>query len=409
MIIDLDGVIRYMNPAASDILNRSDDELTGQKMSAIFLDDERNDPFKQTILDAISDSSSLHYNLIEYYTKNTPKTIYTMTSFLHDRKKKIALIVILNDMTNLTAMRKHYTDQLVELMDSLVRALSVAIEERSHYNARHTQNMVKMAERFISWLDETNDPWRFEENKKHAFLMSVWLHDVGKLSVPLAVMDKATKLGTFLEKIEYRFSRIHLLEYISMLEGRISKEEYQALEDSRSKWLEFINRINTSGFLTEEDTQKIHELSAMRYREEDGTDNPYLTPEEINCLLIKKGTLTNEERAVMQNHVTVTKKILDRVSFPEAYAMVPDWAGSHHELKNGKGYPEHKSGDDIPKEVCLLTILDIFEALTAKDRPYKKPIPIDKAWEILKSMADDGSLDKDMLDLFEKSNAWKSE
>ena len=408
MIIDLDGVIRYMNPAASDILNRSDDELTGQKMSAIFLDDERNDPFKQTILDAISDSSSLHYNLIEYYTKNTPKTIYTMTSFLHDSKKKIALIVILNDMTNLTAMRKHYTDQLVELMDSLVRALSVAIEERSHYNARHTQNMVKMAERFISWLDETNDPWRFEENKKHAFLMSVWLHDVGKLSVPLAVMDKATKLGTFLEKIEYRFSRIHLLEYISMLEGRISKEEYQALEDSRSKWLEFINRINTSGFLTEEDTQKIHELSAMRYREEDGTDNPYLTPEEINCLLIKKGTLTNEERAVMQNHVTVTKKILDRVSFPEAYAMVPDWAGSHHELKNGKGYPEHKSGDDIPKEVCLLTILDIFEALTAKDRPYKKPIPIDKAWEILKSMADDGSLDKDMLDLFEKSNAWKS-
>ena len=408
MIIDLDGVIRYMNPAASDILNRSDDELTGQKMSAIFLDDERNDPFKQTILDAISDSSSLHYNLIEYYTKNTPKTIYTMTSFLHDSKKKIALIVILNDMTNLTAMRKHYTDQLVELMDSLVRALSVAIEERSHYNARHTQNMVKMAERFISWLDETNDPWRFEENKKHAFLMSVWLHDVGKLSVPLAVMDKATKLGTFLEKIEYRFSRIHLLEYISMLEGRISKEEYQTLEDSRSKWLEFINRINTSGFLTEEDTQKIHELSAMRYREEDGTDNPYLTPEEINCLLIKKGMLTNEERAVMQNHVTVTKKILDRVSFPEAYAMVPDWAGSHHELKNGKGYPEHKSGDDIPKEVCLLTILDIFEALTAKDRPYKKPIPIDKAWDILKSMADEGSLDKDMLDLFEKSNAWKS-
>ena len=408
MIIDLDGVIRYMNPAASDILNRSDDELTGQKMSAIFLDDERNDPFKQTILDAISDSSSLHYNLIEYYTKNTPKTIYTMTSFLHDSKKKIALIVILNDMTNLTAMRKHYTDQLVELMDSLVRALSVAIEERSHYNARHTQNMVKMAERFISWLDETNDPWRFEENKKHAFLMSVWIHDVGKLSVPLAVMDKATKLGTFLEKIEYRFSRIHLLEYISMLEGRISKEEYQTLEDSRSKWLEFINRINTSGFLTEEDTQKIHELSAMRYREEDGTDNPYLTPEEINCLLIKKGMLTNEERAVMQNHVTVTKKILDRVSFPEAYAMVPDWAGSHHELKNGKGYPEHKSGDDIPKEVCLLTILDIFEALTAKDRPYKKPIPIDKAWDILKSMADEGSLDKDMLDLFEKSNAWKS-
>ena len=88
--------------------------------------------------------------------------------------------------------------------------------------------------------------------------------------------------------------------------------------------------------------------------------------------------------------------------------MVPLWAGAHHELKNGRGYPDHKCGDDIPQEVCLLTILDIFEALTAKDRPYKKPIPVEKAWDILHSMADEGSLDKDILALFEKSEAWKA-
>ena len=90
------------------------------------------------------------------------------------------------------------------------------------------------------------------------------------------------------------------------------------------------------------------------------------------------------------------------------YLMVRDWASSHHELLNGKGYPEHKSGNVISKEVRLLTILDIYEALTAKDRPYKKPIPPDKALQILHSMADEGSIDENILDLFEKSNAWRA-
>ena len=146
----------------------------------------------------------------------------------------------------------------------------------------------------------------------------------------------------------------------------------------------------------------------MYYTEEDGTEVSVLTEDELSCLSIKKGTLTDEERTVMQSHVSVTKKILDRIDFPDDYLMVRDWASSHHELLNGKGYPEHKCGNDISKEVRLLTILDIYEALTAKDRPYKKPIPPDKALQILHSMADEGSIDENILDLFEKSNAWRA-
>ncbi|MBQ1660616.1 MAG: HD domain-containing protein [Clostridia bacterium] len=407
MIIGLDGNIKYINPAALSILNKNEAEMTGKNFASVFFCDEKNDLFNQTILDTISDTSAPHYNLLNYDAGDTNKTIYIMTSFLKKHSKKVALIVMLNDMTSIAEMRRRYTDQLIKLLESLVQALSVAIEERSQYNANHTHNMVKMAEEFLLWLDKTDNLWQFDKNKKNAFIMSVWLHDVGKLSVPLKVMDKATRLGNSVEKIDDRFGRIHLLNRLALAEKRITQEEYDTREENRKNWLDFIHRINTSGFLSDEDSEKIYELSALKYTEEDDSETPFITVQETNCLLIKKGTLTDEERKIMQNHVTVTKKILDRVDFPNDYKMVPEWAGSHHELKNGKGYPEHKQGDDIPKEVCLLTILDIFEALTAKDRPYKKPVPIEKAWAILHSMADEGSLDNDILSLFEKSEAWK--
>lgn len=406
MIIGLNGSILHLNPAAEDILGKKREQWEGQKKLMLFLDDERNDQFSEAIIDAIENQSHAHYKLVNYYTDDNVKTIYMMTSFLHEDNERLAMIVILNDMTNLSAMRKRYTDQLLELLDSLVLALSVSIDERSHYNANHTRNMVMMAEKFLTWLDETEHPFRFDKTKKHAFLMSVWLHDVGKLSVPLKIMDKATRLDSHIERIDNRFDRIHLLDRLAFSEGRISGQEFECREKNRAEWLEFIKRLNNSGFLSAEDEEKINRLASLRYEEEDRTEAPYLTEDEIKCLHIKKGTLTDEERAVMQSHVVVTKKILDNVSFPDDYSMVPEWASSHHELLNGKGYPNRRQGDEIPPEVRLLTILDIFEALTAKDRPYKKPIPLDRAWSILHSMADEGSIDKDILELFKKSGAW---
>ena len=110
----------------------------------------------------------------------------------------------------------------------------------------------------------------------------------------------------------------------------------------------------------------------------------------------------------MKSHVLLTRKILDKIDFPEDYLVVREGAGSHHELLSGEGYPDHKAGDDISKEIRLLTILDIYEALTARDRPYKKSIPPERALQILHSMAEEGSLDGEILQLFEKSMAWKA-
>lgn len=133
-----------------------------------------------------------------------------------------------------------------------------------------------------------------------------------------------------------------------------------------------------------------------------------LLPSEAEKLLIRKGTLTEEERKVMQGHASATKRILSQVKFPQAFAMVPDWASEHHELLGGTGYPNKMSGELIPREVRLLTILDIFEALTAKDRPYKKSIPVDRSLDILGNMAQEGSIDGEILALFVQSRAWEA-
>jgi hypothetical protein len=171
--------------------------------------------------------------------------------------------------------------------------------------------------------------------------------------------------------------------------------------------MEFIRRINTAGFLPDDDLARVDELAERTYIEENGEKHPWITQTEHDCLSIRKGTLTAEERGIIESHVVVTGKILEKVSFPKSYAMVPTWAASHHEYLNGKGYPKHISDGEISPEVRLLTILDVFDALTANDRPYKPPMPTDKALAILHSMVEEGSLDGDILSLYEQSKAWE--
>ena len=124
-------------------------------------------------------------------------------------------------------------------------------------------------------------------------------------------------------------------------------------------------------------------------------------------LSIRKGTLSDQERAVMEDHVSVTGKLLEQIEFSEDLSHVAQWASSHHELLNGSGYPRHLSGDSIPPEVRIITILDIFDALVADDRPYKPGMPVEKALQILTSMAErEGKLDPVLTKLFIESQCW---
>jgi hypothetical protein len=221
-------------------------------------------------------------------------------------------------------------------------------------------------------------------------------------------MDKATRLGDRLGDIEQRLDRIHLLDRIAVLDGSLDEEAYREREAQREWLLEDVYRINSTGFVGDDELKLLKQMSELSYTEEDGSEHPVLTDEELRCLQIRKGTLTDDERSIMQSHADKTRRILENVEFPDAFADVPKWASRHHEMINGSGYPDHIKNDEIPPEVRLLTILDIFEALTAQDRPYKKPIPPERSLEILYSMADEGCIDQDILALFERSRAWES-
>ena len=300
-----------------------------------------------------------------------------------------------------------YAGQIEDLMHSLVGAMSVAIDERTPYNANHTRNMVRYSENFLRWLSESGNPLAFDQDKHDAFIMAVWLHDVGKLVVPLEVMDKPDRLGTKLNPLLTRFKIIRLLTEIEFLSGRINEtrkaERYKDLDEAEK----FILKINTAGFLPDDQIAKVKELAAKTYLDEDGIRKNWLTDEETEALSIKKGTLTDRERGIMQSHASATEKILSGVHFPKQYADTPIWAANHHEFLDGTGYPRGLEAKDIPFEVRLLTIIDIFDALTAEDRPYKPPMPYEKALGILANMADDGQLDKVILELFEESRAWE--
>ena len=408
MVLTLSGRIGTMNPAAEKILGCSLEQTKGMSTVKVFFKYSENDAFNQAMLDAVYDPESKHHRLVPYYTGSETRQLHMMTSLLRDGDEPVGVIVVFGDITELAELKIQYAQQITALLDSLVTALSTAIDERSPYTANHTRNMVKMGEAFLDWLDDTANPHRFDEDRRHAFLMSVWLHDVGKLAVPLSIMDKATRLSYRLERIETRFEKIQLLNRIKFLEGGIPQEEYESRKALYENWLKQLQRINTASFLTEKDETLIREIEKATYVDAEGTTQPILTPKEVEDLLIRKGTLTNEERMIMQGHASATRRILSSVKFPEAFSMVPDWASEHHEFLSGAGYPLKKHDGEIPPEVRLLTILDIFEALTAKDRPYKKPIPIEKSFDIMRSMVREGNLDGEILALFEKSKAWEA-
>ncbi len=317
------------------------------------------------------------------------------------------LVNALASQAAISLTNMQYAERVQSLLDSLVRVLSTAIDERTPYNANHSRNMARYAASFLDWLAQTGNEWKFDPDRRREFLMSVWLHDVGKLTTPLEVMDKQTRLGPGLKDIRQRFATMHLLTRIDMLEGRISPQDAEVLNVQRTEALALIEKADGMGFLPDDVLAAINEFAKRTYLNEAGAEQPWLTEDELTCLSIRKGTLTTAERQIMENHVVVTSRILEQVAFPEEYANVPVWASAHHELLNGKGYPLHQTAESLPPEVRLLTILDVFDALTAKDRPYKPGMPVEKALSILHSMVNEGGLDETILALFEQSRAWE--
>ena len=222
------------------------------------------------------------------------------------------------------------------MLDSYVKVMSTAIDARTPYNANHTKNMVIYATRFIDWLQNNYPGQYFDEQKKQEFIMSVWMHDIGKLITPLEIMDKQSRLAGNYHLVLDRLEKIRLLARIAQLEGRMSGvQAEQTLLDIRQAE-KLVRTVNEAGSLTDEQIEQVEQLAARTYIEEDGTVHSWLTGQEREQLMIRKGTLTSGERAVMQDHVEKTRMMLEQMALGDDYKDVLQWASQHHELLNGR-------------------------------------------------------------------------
>lgn len=309
------------------------------------------------------------------------------------------------------------------LFEAFVSVMATAIDERSPYTAGHIRRVAELGALMCEIINKTHDgPFadvHFDGEKVKEMLMAGWLHDVGKITTPVHIVDKSTKLETIFDRIEilrHRFELIDACARGEMLDKKVAAmrngggdlaafdAEFEAFRKKHWDDFDFITRSNKGGeFMDDSLIARIKEIGARTYRY-NGADHRYLNENEVNNLCIRKGTLLDDERKMIQDHVVLTIRMLEKIPFTKKLSNIPLYAGTHHETLDGKGYPNGLKGDQIPLEGRILALVDIYEALTASDRPYKKGMPVEKAFAILKAEADHGKLDKDLLDLFIKAN-----
>lgn len=310
----------------------------------------------------------------------------------------------------ITIQNVRYIQDIKELLHSFVRAMSSAIDKRTPYNANHARHMAEYADRFMDYLNTCKGQKHFSPAQKEELLMSVLLHDIGKLITPLEIMNKSERLlPEQYTEFSHRMEIIQLQSKIDWLSGLITSEANEEIIGQAQEALRLVDETNTAGFVTDETLEKLKNLHEKTYIGKDGAKYPWLEAEEYAMLSIRKGTLSEEERKIMEEHVSITDHLLSQIHFSSEFAHVRQWASAHHEYLDGSGYPDHKTEKEIPYEVRIMTILDIFDSLVADDRPYKRAVPVKRALCILTDMAQkEGKIDSELIRLFMESRCWEN-
>jgi len=409
MIIGTDSVIRMINPAALQILGLTEAALINQTVESLLDRTEENDTFFRHLSDAVRHRVK-GAKTIPYFCGSTilylRVTIEPVRSDIVDSIGFVVHITDISDTIMTFIANKRLANQVLDLMNSFVEVMVTAIEEKSVYNANHTKKMVRYAENYLEWLREQGTLTDYTAENTAPLLMSFWLHDIGKLLVPQEIMDKPTRLGAAEKDVRHRIETARLMLRIAALENAgDSEKERRRLDEAEAR----IFSANRKDYLDDALLEQLRKDAALPCTAADGTVHPLLNDRELECITVQRGTLTDDERAIIQSHVAFTEKLLSKVEFRGDYRTVPEWATGHHELLDGSGYPNRLSGDQIPWETRLLTIIDIYDALTAEDRPYKTPMPPEKAFAILRENAAQGKIDGTILEGFIESGAWKHE
>lgn len=315
---------------------------------------------------------------------------------------------------------------LETLLNQFVRSIATAIERKSKYSGDHISRVATLTELFADKINQADEHYfggrRFSESELKELSMAGWMHDVGKIVTPEFVMDKSTKLETIFDRIEMvqlRFEKLEL--FLKLLQSKLSITEFDAFVKEHidagtdasnvytfiSDALAFTQRLNFGEeFVAEEDLARVEKLSSIDFEYEGQHYFLFTVNEKKNLQIKGRGTFTGEEYQVMKDHVSITWEMLSQLTFPKKFKNVAFYASTHHEALNGKGYPRGLNAEQLPLQSRIIAVADIFEALTAADRPYKKPKSLSESLDIMATMVKIGHLDKDLVDYFMDSGLY---
>jgi len=312
--------------------------------------------------------------------------------------------------------------QLEELFEAFIGLINVAIDEKSPYTGGHCERVPVLTMMLAQAVNDTSSgplaDFRMNDQDRYELKIAGLLHDCGKVTTPVHVVDKATKLQTLFDRIHLVDTRFEVLKRdaeIDMLRRQLAlrppknlsaetelRDQYERRIGQYDSDREFLRRCNIGGeAMQDADLQRVRDIaSAYRWRNVEGVDADFLSAEERDNLSIRAGTLTQAEREIINHHIVATIKMLEQLPWPKNLRNVPEYAGGHHERMDGKGYPKGLTREQMTVQARIMGIADIFEALTARDRPYKSGKTLTESLAILGKLMQAGHIDPDLFDVF---------
>lgn len=310
---------------------------------------------------------------------------------------------------------------LKDLFEAFIELIADAIDEKSPYTGGHCQRVPELTMMLADAANRTRvgplKDFSMSEKDIYELRIAAWLHDCGKVTTPESVMDKPTKLSTIFDRIHLVEQRFELLK--KQVECDMLRKQLEAMKSGQSldaakldiqlaafkqqldEDRDFLCNANIGGeFMTPEHQQRVRDIAAYTLLDAEGKPTNLLTENETYNLNIARGTLTSEERTIINNHIVVTINMLESLPYPKDLRRVPEYAGGHHERMDGKGYPRGLTREQMSVPARVMGIADIFEALTSRDRPYKKAKTLSESLNILGKMKLDNHIDPDLFDVF---------
>jgi len=321
---------------------------------------------------------------------------------------------VINSLTSLAAMiitNKELVDDMENLFNSFSQLIATAIDKKSPYTGGHcrrvpeiTMMLAKACHRIKSGELQS---FTMSDEDFNELSVAAWLHDCGKVATPEYVMDKAKKLETITDRIALVSARFEVAARDIYNSQQLSKnekaEQLKQLEYDR----EFIKKANTGGeFFNDDKIQRVYQIAKNYQVAIDGIKQSVLSEDEVYNLITKRGTLNAKERKIINGHMDITVEMLEAMPFPKHLQRVPEYACGHHEKMDGTGYPKGLKRDQMSIPARLMAIADVFEALTANDRPYKAPKKLSETLMIMGRMRLEDHLDPDLFMVFIKEKVY---